>query len=138
MDWMARCLQKGEMMIKDILIQIFVSDINKAKKWYIDKLGFKMIEEYPKWKCFYAKIGSVTFDIGEPNSSWGRNWIKAKKKIGGLRGIFFETDDINKEYNKLKKSGVRFTTKPTSMPWSEIKADFIDPDKNEYSLIQVI
>jgi catechol 2,3-dioxygenase-like lactoylglutathione lyase family enzyme len=121
---------------KAILIQIFVSDISKAERWYKEKLDFSLIERFPKWKCVYMKFGNALFDIGEPIPNWGRNWKRAKSKIGDLTGIFFEVDDIQETYKKLKKKGVRFITKPKLKSWNEFKADFVDFDGNEFSIIQ--
>lgn len=124
------------MKLKPGPIQIFVSDLEKAKKWYSKVLGMKIIEEYSDFKCVLMKLGRIEFDIGIPNPSWGKDWKKVK--IGGRTPIFFETDDIFKTVNKLKKKGVKFIKEPYKTPWKEYKAIFIDPDGNEFSLIQVI
>ena len=39
-------------------------------------------------------------------------------------------------YEQLKKKGVKFTLKPTKMPWGGIVADFLDPDNNELEVVQ--
>jgi catechol 2,3-dioxygenase-like lactoylglutathione lyase family enzyme len=121
-------------MLKVGPIQIFVSDIEKAKKWYSEILGMELIEEYPDFKCVLMKLSEFEFDIGVPNPSWGEGWDKIK--IGGRTVIFFETDDIFKTVNELKKKGVKFIEEPYMTPWGEYKAVFIDPDGNEFSLIQ--
>lgn len=36
----------------------------------------------------------------------------------------------------LKEQGVKFTLKPTKMPWGGIVADFLDPDNNELEVVQ--
>ncbi len=36
----------------------------------------------------------------------------------------------------LKEHGVKFTLKPTKMPWGGIVADFLDPDNNELEVVQ--
>ena len=50
-------------------IQIFVSDLEKAKKWYTKILGMKLIEEYPDFKCILLRLGKAEFDIGVPDQS---------------------------------------------------------------------
>jgi catechol 2,3-dioxygenase-like lactoylglutathione lyase family enzyme len=117
-------------------IQLFVSDLEKAKRWYSNMLGMKLLKEYPKFKCILMKFGKIEFDIGVPNPSWGKGWKKVK--VGGKTSIVFETDDIFKATNKLKKKGVRFIEEPCKKSWGEYKAVFIDPDGNEFSLIQVL
>jgi catechol 2,3-dioxygenase-like lactoylglutathione lyase family enzyme len=118
------------------LIQIFVSDLDRAIEWYRDILGMVLISKYEKWKSATMRIGGVDFDICQPIPKWGPNWIKAKRNIGGLRGIFFYTKDIHKSYQLLKSKGVRFTKPPFKTPWGEYKANFLDIDGNEFSLCQ--
>jgi len=60
------------MKIKLGPIQIFVSDIEKAKNWYAKVLGMKLAKEYPEFKCALMKLGKTEFDIGVPSPNWGR------------------------------------------------------------------
>lgn len=117
-------------------IQIFVSDLERAKKWYTKFLGMKLIEEYPEFKCILMKLGKNEFDIGVPNPSWGEGWNKVK--IGGRTCIFFETDSIEEVCKELKRKGVRLIEEPYKRLWGEMKAVFADPDGNEFNLIEVI
>ncbi|UCD04379.1 MAG: VOC family protein [Candidatus Woesearchaeota archaeon] len=116
-------------------IQIFVSDIEKARQWYSKVLEMNLIEEYPDFKCILMKLSDTEFDIGVPSPNWGEGWNKVK--IGGRTSIFFETDDIFKTVEELKKKGVKFIEEPYKRSWGEYKAVFVDPDNNEFGLIQV-
>ena len=115
-------------------IQIFVSDIKKAEKWYSDVLGMKLIKRYPKFKCILMKLGNIEFDIGTPIPEWGEGWNTVK--IGGRTPIFFETDNIREVVKELKQKGVKFVEELSKRPWGEYKAVFADPDRNEFNLIQ--
>jgi len=117
-------------------IQIFVSDLEKAKKWYTKILGMKLIEEYPDFKCILLRLGKAEFDIGVPDQSWGEGWDKVK--IGGRTPIFFETDNIEETWKELKKRGVKVVEELSKRPWGETKAVFADPDGNEFNLIEVV
>jgi catechol 2,3-dioxygenase-like lactoylglutathione lyase family enzyme len=117
-------------------IQIFVSDVERAKKWYAKVLEMKIVEEYPKFKCVLMKLDKVEFDIGVPDQSWGEGWNKVK--IGGRTSIFFETNNIEKTVKELKEKGVKFVEEPSKRLWGEMKAVFADPDGNEFNLIEVI
>lgn len=123
------------MDIKVGLIQVFVSDIKKSKKWYREILGMKLIKEYPIFKCVLMKMKNIEFDIGVPISKWGKGWDKVK--IGGRTSIFFETKNIDKTVKTLKQKGVKFVEEITRRPWGEYKAVFSDPDGNEFNLIQI-
>lgn len=119
------------------LIQIFVSDYNRSVDWYRDNLGMELVTRSDKWKSATLRLAGVEYDICQPNRQWGSNWMKAKKQIGGLRGIFFYTKNISETYQMLSAKGVQFIRPPFTTPWGERKAHFIDPDRNEFSLIQV-
>lgn len=117
-------------------IQIFVSDVEKAKKWYQEILGMKLIKEYPDFKCILMKFDKTEFDIGVPDPRWGEGWDKVK--IGGRTPIFFETDNIEKVWKELKKKKVKIVEEPYKRPWGEMKAVFADLDGNEFNLIEVV
>lgn len=117
-------------------IQIFVSDIKKAEKWYSEVLSMKLIKRYPKFKCVFMKLDNIEFDIGTPIPEWGEGWDTVK--IGGRTSIFFETDDIEKTVKSLKQKGVKFVEDLSKRPWGKYKAVFADPDGNEFNLIQPV
>ncbi len=118
-----------------ILTQIFVSDIGKAKAWYQKNLGVKVVKNYPEYNCAILSIGGVKVDMGQPTANWGFNWKDAKKLLGKQIGIMIEVKDVEKEYKKLKKNGVKFLFKPKRAPWGEKVADFLDVDGNRLRLI---
>lgn len=122
------------MNIKVGPIQIFVSNIDKAEKWYSKILGMKLIERYQRFKCVLMKLGNTEFDISTPIPEWGEGWDAVK--IGGRTSIFFETDDINKTVKILKQKGVKFVEELSKRSWGEYKAVFADPDGNEFNLVQ--
>ncbi len=115
--------------------QIFVSDVKKARKWYSEVLGLKLVENYPRFKCVLMKLGDVEFDIGKPIPEWGTGWNKVR--VGGRTPIFFETNNIKQTVKELKQKEVQFIEEISKRPWGEYKAVFIDPDGNELNLIQV-
>jgi catechol 2,3-dioxygenase-like lactoylglutathione lyase family enzyme len=126
------------MLITNCLIQIFVSDLDKSIPWYQEKLGMELVSRDDEWKSATMRIGDVDFDICQPFAKWGLNWNKARKNTGGLRGIFFYTDNINKTYEEMKSKGVKFLKPPFKTPWGEDKANFVDLDGNEFSLVEEV
>jgi catechol 2,3-dioxygenase-like lactoylglutathione lyase family enzyme len=123
------------MSIKVGSIQILVSDIKQAEKWYFEILGMRLIKRYPKVKCILMRLGGTEFDIGTPIPEWGEGWNTVK--IGGRTPIFFETNDIKQTVEDLKQKGVKFVEEISRRSWGEYKAVFADPDGNEFNLIQV-
>lgn len=117
-------------------IQIFVSDLEKAKEWYTKVLGMKIVKEYPEFKCILMKLGKTEFDVGVPDPCWGEGWDKVK--VGGRTSIFFEAENIKETWDELKKRGVKVVEELSERPWGEMKAVFADPDGNEFNLIEVV
>ena len=117
------------------IFQLFVSDIESAKKWYKGMLGAKIITDYPEWKCSLISIGGTQIDMGQPIADWGLNWRDAKKRVGKQIGLLIEVDDIDKEYERLTRKGVKFLFKPKKAEWKETIADFLDMDGNRLRLV---
>jgi uncharacterized glyoxalase superfamily protein PhnB len=118
------------------LCQLFVSDIKKAKKWYAQMLGAKIVHEYPKFKCALISIGGAEIDMGQPIANWELNWKAAKKLVGKQIGYLLLVKDVKAEYARLKKKGVRFIVKPRKVHWAKLVADFKDFDGNTWRLIE--
>ena len=114
-------------------IQIFVSDIVKARKWYSEVLEMKLINKWEEGKEIIMMLGEVEFNIGTPNPVWGEGWDKVK--IGGRTEISFETDNIQETWEKLKERDVKVIEELSKRSWGEFKATFADPDGNEFALV---
>lgn len=81
------------------------------------------------------KWGEIEFDIGTPIPEWGEGWDKVV--VGGRTNIFFETSNIKQTVKELKQTGVKFIEDPSKRVWGEFKAVFVDPDGNEFNLIEI-
>ncbi|MCW3980315.1 MAG: VOC family protein [Candidatus Bathyarchaeota archaeon] len=111
------------------LTMIHVSNMDKAVKFYTKTLALPVVLD--------ARIfNHVEVGPDEPLAKIGLHATGKKYKKKRRTGIVFETDDIYALYERLKVAGVRFTLKPTKMPWGGIVADFLDPDKNELEVVQ--
>lgn len=115
-------------------VQIFVSDIIAAKRWYSEIIGMKPIEENYEFKYILMEFDGIFFCIETPNPKWGEGWDKVK--IGGRTPIIFETPDIGRAVKMLKSKGVIFAEEISMRPWGEYKAVFCDPDGNELNLVE--
>lgn len=113
-------------MIKEVgSIAVTVSNKDKAKRWYEEKLGFEILDEMGHWVV-----------VAPPNSTTGIHLCETKKLEPGNTGILLYTDDIEATCKELKKKGVKFTRALGKAEWDErlTYAKFKDPDGNEYWL----
>lgn len=108
---------------------IRVSDMEKAMRFYSEVLGLSVALDARGFN--HVEVGP-----DEPLAKIGLHATGRKSERKRRTGIVFDTDDIYALYEKLKRRGVRFTLKPTKMPWGGIVADFLDPDNNELEVVQ--
>ncbi len=111
------------------LTMIHVSDIERALKFYSEILGLPIALDARMFN--HAEVGPE-----EPLAKIGLHATDEEAKKKRRTGIVLDTDDIYAFYERLKKQGVKFTRKPTKMPWGGIAADFLDPDNNELEVVQ--
>jgi len=105
---------------------IHVSDMDKALKFYHENLGLPIALDARMFN--HAEI--------EPLAKIGLHAAGKKVKRKRWTGIVFDTDDIYALHERLSKQGVKFTRKPTKALWGGVVADFLDPDNNEFEVVQ--
>jgi len=110
------------------ILSIPVSDQNLAKRFYVDILGFEVLNENP---------------MG-PNRTWVQlilpgtetsislvTWFDSMTP-GSIHGIVIDTDAIETTHQSLKTKGLEIGD-IESLPWGKF-ASFTDPDGNGWIL----
>jgi catechol 2,3-dioxygenase-like lactoylglutathione lyase family enzyme len=113
---------------------VFVSDQDKAKDFYVNKLGFQLKFEQqmgPNFRWLEVIPGS-----GETSIALTLPFPGMESTVGRPTGMLLDTSDIQTAYDTLKASGVNFSEPPTPQPWGAIQAQFSDPDGNGFTLVQ--
>jgi len=111
-------------MLKFGTVAVVVKSEKKAAKWYREKLGFRLVDQFPHWHTVSPRGSSVLIHLC-PDS----------KPEKGNTGFMFVTKDIEKEVAGLKKKGVRITTPITKESYGTM-AMFADPDGNEFWIFE--
>lgn len=99
------------------LSSVMVDDQDKALKFYTEVLGFVKKTEIPmgkfKWLTVVSPEGPDDIELVlEPNSfPPARTYQKALVEAG-IPITAFAVDDIQKEYQRLTKLGVKFRSEP--------------------------
>jgi len=120
------------------LTSVFVNDQNKAVDFYTKVLGFVKKSDFTAGKFRWLTVVSPEDPSGtelvlEPNDNpAAKSYQEAIFKQGIPASMFF-VEDIQNEYQKLKRLGVKFTMEPTKVTGSTI-ARFDDTCGN---LIQI-
>jgi catechol 2,3-dioxygenase-like lactoylglutathione lyase family enzyme len=97
-------------------ITFAVSDIKKAVSFYENVLGLKKTGEWDNY---------VVFEVGGVELAFGLNETFQ---------MFLRVDDVDEAYQSLKTRGVKFLTEPKNRFWGGRTAEFVDPDRNKFTL----
>ncbi len=78
--------------------------------------------------------------VGIPGATTGVSMagpgMHGDEKPGGYTGITIITDDIDADFDRLTATGITFTQPVSEMPWGDRATWFVDPDGNQFYLIQ--
>lgn len=100
------------------LNSIMVDDQQKALDFYTTVLGFKKKQDIPvgeyKWLTVVSPEGPDDVELAlEPNANPAGKTFQQAMFEQGIPATAFEVDDIQAEYERLRRKGVAFTKEPT-------------------------
>jgi catechol 2,3-dioxygenase-like lactoylglutathione lyase family enzyme len=117
------------------VIRYLVSDVDVAVEFYINMLGFELVE---KWSPPFAMVkrGDLTLWLSGPGSSASRPLTNGSKPLpGGWNRLVLETDDLVSLVEKLTQSGAHFRSKIVSGPGGK-QVLVNDPSGNPIELFE--
>lgn len=117
------------------VIRYLVNDVDVALEFYIDMLGFELVE---KWGPPFATVkrGDLALWLSGPGSSASRPLSNGSKPApGGWNRLVLETDDLASLVEKLKRSGAQLRSDIVSGPGGkQVLVD--DPSGNPVELFE--
>jgi catechol 2,3-dioxygenase-like lactoylglutathione lyase family enzyme len=125
-------------------VAVVVSNRKEALKWFTEVLGLPVAYIGPAEASSNASVqGSlenpghwIELGLGRPMTRIHLCELGDRRVEPGPTGITFLTDNILREYDRLRVKGVRFMNSPKQMEWGEWLCEFLDPDGNEFDLKQ--
>ncbi len=107
------------------LTGVYVNDQGKALRFYTDILGFVKKADITAGNYRWLTVASPEDQDGaqlvlEPNENPAAKAYQEALFKQGIRAASFFVDDIQKEHERLKKLGVKFTMEPTKVTGSTI------------------
>ena len=107
------------------LTSVYVNDQGKALKFYPEILGFVKKADITAGKYRWLTVASPEDQDGtqlvlEPNENPAAKAYQEALFKQGIRATSFFVDDVQKEFERLKKLGVKFTMEPTRVTGSTI------------------
>ncbi|MEO7001971.1 MAG: VOC family protein [Ktedonobacterales bacterium] len=131
------------MITRLMRVTILVRDYDEALAFYTGTLGFEKRDDIPfgpgaRWVTVAPpEQHEVEIVLQQPHAAFhGETQAQAMlEHVGQQPTWVFETDDCQREYEKLQGRGVVFTSLPKQEPYG-VEAVFQDLYGNNYSLLQ--
>ena len=123
------------------LTSVLVDDQDKALKFYTEVLGFVKKKDFPvgqfKWLTVVSPEGPDDIELLlEPNDNPAAKTFQKAIFEQGIPLTAFAVEDIQKEYERMKRLGVVFRMEPTKTGEATV-AVFDDTCGNVLQLYQV-
>lgn len=124
------------MITKVSTISLFVSNQDRAKDFYVNKLGFEVRTDAPlypgataRWVAVAPKGAETEVILYLPDE----NWSHYKQVVGQSQALTFTVNDIEAYCKDLKAKGVRVVEEPKTEPWGTF-AIILDSEDNRLIL----
>ncbi len=127
------------MITKAIQITILVDDLDEAKDFYIEKLGFSVVNDMifsSEWRYLTVapqKDNATVFELLKAETP------EQKKQIGHQAGgqvlVMFESNNIEDDFSRMRAKGVVFNGIPAKVPGGK-GVGFKDLYGNQFDLYQ--
>ena len=123
-------------------IAYVVRDYDEAIKFFVEKLGFELMED----TCREHEQAGKRWVVVKPSGSAGCSLLLAKalgdqqlsavgNQSGGRVFLFLHTDDFHRDHEAMKAKGVVFKEPPRQEVYGTV-AVFLDLYGNKWDLIQ--
>jgi catechol 2,3-dioxygenase-like lactoylglutathione lyase family enzyme len=135
------CLTK-EISLKQSIshIAIVVRDYDEAINFYVNKLGFELLEDTyqpeqdKRWVVVHPPGDEMT-SLLLARASTPHQETFIGNQAGGRVFLFLRTDDFQRDYAAMVKQGIKFIREPKQAPYGTV-AVFEDLYGNLWDLVQ--
>jgi catechol 2,3-dioxygenase-like lactoylglutathione lyase family enzyme len=121
-------------------ISLIVASYDEAIAFYVDTLGFELLEDTPipeenkRWVVISPKgKGGCAICLAEAKTP--EELAAIGQQGAGRVWLFLGTDDFWRDYQMLNEAGVTFVREPLQQPYGTV-AVFADPYGNLWDLIE--
>ncbi|RMC36131.1 VOC family protein [Paracoccus alkanivorans] len=120
-------------------IALVVRDYDEAIRFYVDVLGFRLLEDIhqpeqdKRWVLVQPSGGGASILLARAANDIQRAAIGAQS--GGRVFLFLDTDDLSADLDRLRENGVRIVREPKTADYGTV-AVFEDLYGNLWDLIE--
>jgi predicted enzyme related to lactoylglutathione lyase len=118
-----------ETISRIIMFHMAVTDMDKSKEFYVDRLGFKVTADYGQDNRRW-----VSLELPDGGPSINLTTYHENLKPGTMK-IYLSTPNIEAAYKKIKSNGIKPTTDIIKQQWGT-SFSFSDPDGNVWLIVQ--
>ena len=112
-------------------VGVYVSDQDRAKAFYTEKLGFEIVRDDP------MQDGARWLEVTPPGAQTHLVLYTPpgqQDRIGSFANLVFTSPDVHKSHAEMTARGVEFTQAPEKQYWGGTMAMLKDPDGNTFVL----
>jgi serine phosphatase RsbU (regulator of sigma subunit)/predicted enzyme related to lactoylglutathione lyase len=116
-------------------VTIFVRDQDRSLKFYVDQLGFDLVEDVR------SPAGKKLLTVAPPDGTAMLALVSPAPDseeyglIGRATEVIFLTEDVPAKFEEWRQRGVRFHQPPQTCPGGTTTASFEDMDGNSFTLL---
>lgn len=123
------------------LVTIIVAEYDPAIRFFVDALGFDLVEDSPsttndgrpkRWVVVRPPGASTGILLAQADGD--RQNAAVGEQMGGRVGFFLRVEDFAVAHRRMRDAGVVFVTEPRSEPYGEV-AVFVDIAGNRWDLL---
>jgi len=123
------------------LVAIVVDDYDPAIGFFVDVLGFELVEDSPaltndgrpkRWVVVRPPGAETGILLARADGD--EQVAVAGRQVAGRVGFFLRVDDFDVAYERMVSAGVEFLTTPRAEPYGRV-AVFVDIAGNRWDLL---
>jgi catechol 2,3-dioxygenase-like lactoylglutathione lyase family enzyme len=123
------------------LVTLIVHDYDPAIAFFVDALGFELVEDSPSLtndgrhkRWVVVRPPGAETGILLARADVDDEAARAGTQVAGRVGFFLDVGDFDASYDRMRAAGVEFVTVPRTEPYGRV-AVFIDVAGNRWDLI---
>jgi catechol 2,3-dioxygenase-like lactoylglutathione lyase family enzyme len=123
------------------LVTIVVEEYEPAIAFFVDVLGFELVEDSPsltndgrakRWVVVRPPGAETGILLARADGE--RQGAAVGQQVAGRVGFFLRVDDFDAAYDRMSTAGVRFVTPPRTEPYGRVTV-FLDVAGNRWDLL---
>ncbi|WP_328332398.1 VOC family protein [Kribbella sp. NBC_00382] len=120
---------------------VIVDDYDAAIRFYVDVLGFELVEDSPsvtndgrpkRWVVVRPPGATTALLLAKADGE--RQQQAVGNQFAGRVGLFLRVDDFEDTYGRMRRAGVQFVNEPRDEPYGRVVV-FVDVSGNRWDLL---